>query len=231
MERITDKMTLEEVNGANKGLFRIVTLEDEDDVWTVVDKFGNIVSPFLHGAKNVVPFSRTNCVVVGKDNKGNSRAFNAYCSGIDPDDSKYKRIQFPYPITYVSYIDHETLLFGTSQGLCFVDSRTFRQKSDFYDALFYNGDAKVKSWVYKKDISNDHLETSLTGTITLDGQVGERAYDSFFHKVREICTSKVSESRYDVIETSPIIEELDARVLDDSIRVRNGLKRCLINKK
>ena len=231
MERITDNMTLEEVNGANRGLFRIVTLEGEDGAWTVVDKFGNILTPFFKGFKNVVPYSPTFCLVVGKDNKGKSQVYDLHCSGVDPDDSSWKKVKFPFTVSYATYIDNETLLFGTDQGLCFVDSRSFKQKSDFYDALFFNDDRKVKSWVYKKNISNGHIETSLTGTITVDGKVGEKAYDSFFHKVRIVETSKVSEKRYDVIDTMPIIEELDNRVLSDNNAIRNGLKKSLNNKK
>ncbi len=223
------KFSVRNVNGANN-LFKVVYLDDESESWTVVDCHGNIVTPFLTGFSSVVAYSSTNCIVCGTDSKGKKRAFDVYCSEYHPDKSTCKKLAFPYPVHYVSYIDRETLIFGTEQGLCFVDSRNFKQKSDFYDTLYFNRDPKVNSWVYRKSITNDQLTTTLTGTISLKGQVGEKAYDTFFHKVREVESSKVSEYRYDVIEESSIIQELDDRVRDDNTKAFNGLKRTLINK-
>ena len=229
MNNISNKLSVRNVTGANN-LFRVVYMNDENESWTVVDCFGNIVTPFLKGFSSVVPYSSTNCVVCGTDLKGKKKAFDISCSETDPNKYTCKKLQFPYPVHYASYIDKETLIFGTDQGLCFVDSRNFKQKSDFYDTLYFNRDPKVNRWVYRKSIANDQLSTTLTGTISLNGQIGEKAYDTFFHKVRDVESSKVSEYRYDVIEEASIIQELDDRVRDDNIRAFNGLKRTLINK-
>lgn len=208
--------------------FKIAFFESDGKiVSTVVDKYGNILSPFFDDV-SVVPYSKSNCVVLGKEGKNKKNTiYSLYCSDTDPCKSCCKKVKFPYEVTYARVVDHDTMLFLSSQGLCFVDNKTFEQKSDFYDALHYNKDSKVNSWVYEKEVEGDSINTILTGLISPDGTVSDYAYDTFFHKHRKVETSKVSRFCYDVIETKEVTEELNQRVKDNNSKIFNGLRKIL----
>ena len=186
------------------------------------------MSPFFEGEISVVPYLDSNCLVIGKESKkGKKRLYSLYCSPTDPDKSLCKRIFFPFDVNYVSSVDFDTLLFLTNQGLCFVDNKTFEQKSDFYDALYFNKDSNVNSWIYEKEVVSDNLKTILTGPISKDGIVGSYAYDTFFRKPREVVTDKISRYQYDVIDTSSVSLELTEKEQDDNLRKRAGIRKAL----
>lgn len=222
---------IEDVKGINEVMFRVFSLDkDEDKVYTVVDKFGNILTPFFCEEIDIVPYLETNCLVLGREKTSKpKKLYSLYCSNEKPNDSRSKKVNFPFEVKHISYVNNKTLLFLTTQGLCFVDSNTFEPKSDYYDALYYCADPKVLSWIYEKEVQGENIRTVLTGPITTDGVIGNKAYDVLFRKERELVSSKVSRFQYDVIDATETIEDLKDREYDDNrkkaINVRKMIKK------
>ena len=190
--------------------FRIATLgEGQNFIWAVVDKFGNIATPFFTGEVNAVAYSSNKCVAVGKYGKTN-KAYEITTDG-DIEGVKSKLIKFPYEINEVFFVGSDRLLFNTEGGSCFVDPNfSFLPVSDFYDSIYYNKNNKYESWIYEKTVESDELKTTITGTITPDGKVGEKAYDTLFNKERMVSVFK-KPNYFDIILTHDIKRDLEEK--------------------
>lgn len=224
---VNNNLKIEPIYKACSDTFKIVSFESNGEtVKAVVDKFGNILSPFFKERIIAVNYSNTDCLVIGIENHNKkNKIYSLHCSLLDPDKSSCKKVKFPYEVTYASLINEDTLLFLSSEGLCFVDSKTMEQKSDFYDTLYYNSDKNVNSWVYEKKISGQSCYTRLTGLINTDGSIGRFAYDTVFNKKREIFTKKVSRFQYDIIDYKNILEELNELDIYGNIRKRSEIRK------
>lgn len=228
MRTWNDNFLIGTVKGAKDDIFKIASFDvEEGKVWVIVDKYGNIVTPFFEGTGNAISTSEYSCVVLGKERKSKNKFNKLYLatSFDDPDDHKCKKVTFPIPIKYMSYVDNKTLLFLTTEGLCFVDSRSLKQKSDFYDALYYCNDPKVKSWIYEKTILSDNSRTVLTGLITTDGKIGEKTYDVLFHRERKKDDMISHVYDYDVIDGAVVVDALKDREISDSIKKQPAIKK------
>ena len=127
--------------------------EEEEDTFVVTDKFGKNLSKHFKEIQYIVPFNHSECVVIGIDINGKKITQRLSCGTYYPEDSFSFNIDLQSPIHHVSYVDEETLLFGTDQGYCLVDSNAgwgnfpqkteFRPKEDFNEIL-QNGQGNEK---------------------------------------------------------------------------------------
>ena len=223
---VKKELKVESIYKACSDNFKIVSFESNGEmVKAVVDKFGNILSPFFEEKLVAVNYSPFNCLVIGKDKKNKkSKMFSLHYSDVDLDKSTCKKIDYPYDVVYATLVNKDTILFLTSEGLCFFDTKTLEQKSDFYDSLYYNDDKNVKSWVYEKNIHGNNYYTKITGLINTDGSIGKYAYDTTFGKQREIVSKKVSRFQYDLIDISKIVEYLNEKEMYDNSKKRYAIR-------
>ena len=205
-----------EIESVSHSTFKIAVIKnDSKDMWTVVDKYGNVLTPFLDGDKCIIPYSDSSSLVLGIE-KGKRKLFDIYCDELDPDKSKCKKINFPFEVTNARFLGNDRFLFNTSNGLCFV--------SDFYDALYSFEDSNHNNhWIYEKEVRTDNYMTTLTGEAFLDGTVSKTAYDTFFHKNRNVEVNLISPYRYESIDTNDVYQDLvDREIEDQALKVKKS---------
>ena len=109
--------------------------DGEVEAFIVSDKFGKSLTDLLSDIQCLVPYNHSECIVIGTGLKGESVAQRLSCGTYYPEDSVSFDIEFPSTIHEVSYVDENTLLFGTDDGYCLVNSNdggeTFTQKTEF----------------------------------------------------------------------------------------------------
>lgn len=188
--------------GKVSSFFKVVSSESDGHVFSsVVDKFGNIVSPFFDGKPSVVVYATNKCFVVGNE-KGKNNTYDITFNGT-LDGTKCKKVKFASEVSGVRYVNPDRLLINSSLGSCFVSpSYSFRPVSDYYDAIYFNDD-----WRYEKNVFSDSVKTVLMGTIDLDGKVSRLAYDTLFDKDRLLDVQQ-GLNGYDIIDTSSVLEDL-----------------------
>lgn len=206
--------------------------------WAIVDRFNNVVTPFFTNTPFILPLGVNYCLVIGKEaNKENSqnRLYSVVGDYMSLNDAFYEEIPTTGEVLHVSRIsneklcDREVLKVRTDLGEYLITPEFYSRISDIYSDIHY--DSSFNSLIYEKNVELPNGEsTVLTGPITIDGKVGDKAYDVNFHKIRDLSKKKCSYT-YDVIDTYDIEKDLFAKAERTRKTKRTRIKQLINDNK
>lgn len=222
MNKRENELKVHSLGSGFRNNIKRVSYDDGDMKQAIVDKYGNILTPFFKNIICILALDENSGLVIG-NNGSENELYYVYCDLRNPDMSCGDKINSKYEVESVKRVNEDVLLITTKNGSSFIDSIYLKQLSDVYDALYF--DDGIKSWVFRKVIGKDDMFTIITGPIGLDGRVGNCAYDLFFNKVRPLKTrDSRSKNVFDIIETDSILEELKLKNEQDKARELEKLK-------
>ena len=196
----------------NRG-FRYVQPRKDVRVWTIADRFGNLLLEWQHGhIKTKLTLSdMESYLVVEEDGKT-----DVYFLFSSKENGRSVAIKYPegLGIKDLFNVDYKTLLAVTDESVYFITPGFPARKSDDYDALYSHDDV----WVYEKKVEAEGYQTVITGPINTDGQVGTICYDKLLRKTRPVVKTKTSIGSYDIIDTTDVEQELREKQQEDNKR-------------
>ena len=210
MKNTDDYLTIHELNSRFRGYFKLVSYEDEKShMEVVVDKHGNVLTPFFSKVLQVIKLEDTSCLVLGRK-KSKNELYRLEFDYENPEKSHGEKIICTLDIVSIKKINPDVLLVTTKKGSFFVDSVYLEQVSDLYDSLYFDKDNNT--WVYEKNVYYERDFTTITGPITLYGSVGNEAYDTLSNEIIPIKTKKSkSRNEFDKIVTDEIANRINKR--------------------
>jgi hypothetical protein len=210
MKKTEDYLEIQELNERFRGYFKKVSYNDDKrNVEVIVDKYGNVLTPFFSKVLDVIKLEDNSCLVLGKK-KTKNQLYYLECDYKDPEKSVSEKIDSKVEIVSINKINRDVLLVTTKSGSFFVDTVFLEQLSDLYDSLYF--DEESKKWVYEMKVSYGRDYTTISGPITLYGKVGSLAYDSLAEEFIPIKTKKSkSRNEFDKIITDDIANRINKR--------------------
>jgi hypothetical protein len=216
MNKRENELKVHSLGSGFRNNIKRVSYDDGDMKQAIVDKYGNILTPFFKNIICILALDENSGLVIGNNNSENELYYE-YCDLRNPDRSCGDKINSKYEVESVKRINEDVLLITTKNGSSFIDSIYLKQLSDIYDSLYF--DDGINSWVFQKVINEGDISTVITGPIGLDGRVGTCAYDLFFNKLRPLKKrDSKSKNVFDIIETDVIVEELKLKNEQDKAK-------------